>query len=485
MSEYFELIHILGQGSFGTVFKALDKVHNRYVALKVLHQEHAQDSKIVQQFFREALVLTRLEHPGIPRVLYLGPFPGQNGQRTYALAQEFFEGQDLAGYLETNGHMPINEAIQLFLQLCPILDYAHARKVIHRDLKPSNIYLTSEGPKILDFGIAKISWVQAVDTAPGGTLLYAAPEQLGKNRKVCIQSDIFSLGVLLYEVITGEHPSQLNLGEYFRWIKENAPPTLLLPDIQTDSDQAKEKQLNNIFINMVKNRPAKRYPTANAVARALRTVIDSSPSSAAYFMASSQPRVLFSWVDPKRDPYYRRRSNGDVLSGPTLRLLQSKRYNNFFDHFVLLTQDEPEPLEQAKRLRYRIESQGLLHQDGEVHIKAVNLDNPWDLTAIAQSLGAIAQQFEQSLGEIEKFAFTSTGTAHAQSAWFLSQALGYWENSTFLQIIPPRHLAPGEDPITEILSPHHIPKTPLPEGLNPPQLKENHPDTPTRSMSVG
>lgn len=492
MSQYFELIHTLGQGSFGTVFKALDKVHNRYVALKVLHPEHAQDSGIVQQFFREALVLTRLEHPGIPKILYLGPFVNDEGQKTYALAQEFFEGQNLAEYLESNPYMPVDEAIHLFTQLCLILEYAHQRKVIHRDLKPSNIFLSKEGPKILDFGIAKISWVQAVNTAPGGTLVYAAPEQLTKERRVRTQSDIFSMGVLLYEVLTGNHPSMLKVSHYFRWIKENNPPALKLPNVSTPLQKKQEEQLQLIFKGMVENRPRNRFLTAKAVSRALRSVTGMLTDSApALEEESSNLRILFSWIDPKRDPYYRRRNSEEVQVGPNLRILESKQYKHFFDHFVLLTPNQAPMLEQAKRLSYRVESQGLLRQNGEVHICTANLENPWDIAEISQFAGNVSQEFERHFGDIEKFVFVSTGTTHAQSGWFLSQAQGSWEGSTFLQMIPSKYLAPGEPPVHEMDSNHFrhfAPTTPTLSDLFSvsgqcfEETDEQEPETPTFSM---
>ncbi len=448
MKGYFDIQRILGQGSFGTVFKALDKTHNRTVALKILHPEHAANPKVVQQFFREALVLTRLEHPGIPRVLYLGPFKWRNNEPTYALAQQYFEGQDLAERLEKHGHYTPNQALELLLQLCPILDYAHSRGVVHRDLKPSNIYLTSDGPKILDFGIAKIAWVQAVDTAPGGTLLYAAPEQLGKERHVTERTDIFSLGMLMYEMISGEHPSRLNLGEFFQWVKADSPPPLHSPSAETRDQQILVQQMERVFRRMVVSRPQHRYPTIKAVMRALRQIAEPTHSSS-WLKPPEESRLLFGWLDAKRDPHYRRRSNRSVQTGPTLRLFQSPRFRDFFDQYIMFVPDQPEALQQAHQLKYQLNTQGLLRQEGSVKIVPVTMDCPWDVQAVALSLQPHLRAELQSWHSCQSYAYVSSHTSSAQAAWFLLQSMGEWEG-TFLQTIPADQLAPGEDPVLEM-----------------------------------
>lgn len=451
MSGYFDIQHILGQGSFGTVFKALDKAHNRHVALKILHPEHGANHKVVQQFFREALVLTRLEHPGIPRVLYLGPFTWRNNELTYALAQEYYSGQDLADYLEKHNHIAPGKALQLLLQLCPILDYAHSRGVVHRDLKPSNIFLSTDGPKILDFGIAKISYVQAVDTAPGGTLLYAAPEQLGKTRNVTERTDIFSLGLLLYEMIAGEHPSKMNLGDFFQWVKSNSPPPLTSPSAQTKSQQVLVQKLERVFRRMVVGNPDHRYPTIKAVMRALRQIAEPSTSSD-WLKPPSKPNLLFGWMDAKRDPHYRRRSNRSVHEGPTLRLFQSPRFKGHFDQYVMFVPDQPAALEQAQQLQYHLNTQGLLRQEGSIHIVPIALDRPWDVQSVALSLQPHLREVLQAWRSSNNYAFVSSHTSTAQAAWFLLQSMGEWDGS-FLQVIPENQLAPNEDPVVEMTLP--------------------------------
>lgn len=202
----FAVERIAGSGGMGTVYAARDLATERKVALKLL-QAGAHTSGDIERFGREASVLAELEHPGI--VSYVAHGAAPDGQRF--LAMEWLEGEDLAQRLR-RGPLSIRDTISLLRQVSSALAIAHARGVVHRDLKPSNLFLTFgeiERVKILDFGIARRMAASQVMTRTGlviGTPEYMAPEQARGDKDITAASDIFSLGCVIYECLTGQPP---------------------------------------------------------------------------------------------------------------------------------------------------------------------------------------------------------------------------------------------------------------------------------------
>src|SRR5713226_4090632 len=203
----YEILAELGRGAMGVVYKARDPQIDRQVAVKTFSirgHDQEQEEEFRQRFVCEAQAAGRLHHPGIVAIFDVGHNP--EDQSPY-IVLEFVPGETLNKILIREKKLPLANALQLAEELAEALDYAHAQGVVHRDIKPANILVTEDGhAKIADFGIAKLNLSQL--TLPGkvmGTPAYMAPEQLS-GEGVDGRSDIFSLGVILYAMVTGHSP---------------------------------------------------------------------------------------------------------------------------------------------------------------------------------------------------------------------------------------------------------------------------------------
>ena len=198
----YELHELVGSGGMSNVFRAHDRLLERSVAIKVLHEQFSSDDDYVERFRREARSVAQLAHPNIVTVIDRGEEDG----RQY-IVFEYVEGENLKGLI-AGGALPVDQALHYGLQIAGALDFAHKRGLVHRDVKPQNVLLTEEGePKVTDFGIARSVDVHGM-TQTGtvlGTSDYIAPEQ-ARGEKVNQQTDIYSLGIVLYELLTGEVP---------------------------------------------------------------------------------------------------------------------------------------------------------------------------------------------------------------------------------------------------------------------------------------
>ncbi len=231
----------LGRGAFGAVYVARHKVIGARVALKVLHSVHAQDPVVVDRFLREARAAASIGSPHIVRVTDAGVTPDQRA----FLAMELLEGEDLASYLSRRGRLATSEAIGITSQVLAGLGAAHAAGIVHRDMKPANVFLTRDergAPlvKILDFGVSKMKQQPGMDgslTATGtivGTPHYMAPEQLVESHHVDGRADLYSVGVMLYELVSGRLPYHADsFGALFKDVLMTAPPPIsaVAPDV--------------------------------------------------------------------------------------------------------------------------------------------------------------------------------------------------------------------------------------------------------------
>ncbi|MBW1867329.1 MAG: serine/threonine protein kinase, partial [Deltaproteobacteria bacterium] len=200
----YEIIKELGRGAMGVVYQAHDPRIDRLVALKVLRPDRVTSQDFVQRFLKEAKAIGRLSHANIVTVYDVG-----QDHETIYIAMEFLEGRPLNEVVREKPPA-VKDVINIGLQVAEALNYAHARGIVHRDIKPSNIILDDEGRiKITDFGIARIEDPEATQQTQAGEILgtpvYMSPEQV-MGKTVDGRSDLYSLGIILYELTTGQRP---------------------------------------------------------------------------------------------------------------------------------------------------------------------------------------------------------------------------------------------------------------------------------------
>jgi tRNA A-37 threonylcarbamoyl transferase component Bud32 len=223
LSDRYELEELAGTGGMSSVYRAHDRLLDRKVALKILHQQYTDDAEYVERFRHEARAVATLSHPNIVTVIDRGEHDGRQ-----FIVFEYIEGENLKRLIERRGPAPVDQALELAMQISRGLSFAHQQGLVHRDVKPQNILLNGDGQaKVTDFGIARSLDVKHGMTQTGtvlGTSDYIAPEQ-AQGQRVDEHTDVYSLGVVLYELLTSEvpFPAENFVAVAMRHINEEPP----------------------------------------------------------------------------------------------------------------------------------------------------------------------------------------------------------------------------------------------------------------------
>ncbi len=276
----YRVVRELGQGGMGVVYEAEQDFPHRRVALKVVRPELVTGS-LIKRFTHEAEALALLRHPGIAQLFEAGFADGERRRRPF-MAMELVEGKPLSTFARERS-LPVRERLTLLAGVCDAVDHAHKRGVIHRDLKPGNILVTADGqPKVLDFGIARLTAadgaIATVATNVGqiiGTLGYMSPEQFsGDPQAIDARSDVYALGVMLYELLAGRLPiavATMSLAAAASAVQRDEPALLgtVSPTLRGDVESITAKALEKD--------PTRRYQSAAELAADIRRSLDSEP----------------------------------------------------------------------------------------------------------------------------------------------------------------------------------------------------------------
>lgn len=246
----YRVERLIGQGGMGVVVEARHLALDERVAIKFLLPDLAQNPEASERFLREARAAVRIKSPHVAKVSDVGTL--ENGSPY--MVMEFLVGEDASGLLQRNGPMRVEDAVDLLVQACDAIAEAHAQGIVHRDIKPANLFITRHADgspfvKVLDFGISKVMGEQPVDqltrtTATLGSALYMSPEQIKQSRSVDQRTDIYALGVTLFELLTGAYPFMADT--YATLVLEIATGTPralreLRPDLPEDLVRAVER----------------------------------------------------------------------------------------------------------------------------------------------------------------------------------------------------------------------------------------------------
>ena len=281
----YKLIEKIGTGGMADVFKAEDTILNRLVSIKMLHPQFAHDENFVARFRREAQAAAGLSHPNIVNVFDWGRHDG-----TYFIVMEYLEGENLKHIIGKRGFLPPEEAIDIIGPVCEALAFAHKNQIIHRDIKPHNIIVTNDGAvKVTDFGIARAGASTMTQTGSiMGTATYISPEQ-AQGVVVDKSSDIYSLGVVLFEALTGRVPfeGESPVAVALKQVREMPPsPRSINPDIP--------QPLETIILKAMAKNPRERYLSAEEMKADLARYTNGMPVRAIVSPAEEKTMIMTS-----------------------------------------------------------------------------------------------------------------------------------------------------------------------------------------------
>lgn len=265
LGNRYELIEKIGGGGMAIVYKAKCRFLNRFVAVKILRPEYTNDEEFVKRFLIEAQSVASLSHPNIVSIYDVG-----HEENVHYIVMEFVNGVTLKDYIGQKGKLPWREAVNIAIQICSAIEHAHRHHIVHRDIKPHNIMLTGDGiAKVTDFGIARAVSSSTITMVGStiGSVHYFSPEQ-ARGGYIGEKSDIYSMGIALYEMVTGRIPfdGETPVAVALKHIQEEAvAPREVSPDIP--------KALNDIIMKAVKKEQDQRYQTATDMLQDLYRVV--------------------------------------------------------------------------------------------------------------------------------------------------------------------------------------------------------------------
>ena len=283
----YEIIEKIGAGGMAHVYKAKCRLLNRNVAVKILRDEFVNDEEFVKKFRRESQAAASLSHPNIVNVYDVGA-EEVNGQRIYYIVMEYINGKTLKEIIREKGKLSLGETLDYSIQMAEALEHAHKNHIVHRDIKPHNIMITEDGRvKVTDFGIARAATASTVTNTSNviGSVHYFSPEQ-ARGGYTDEKSDIYSLGIVIYEMATGKVPYEGDspISVALKHIQEDIlPPRSINPTIPVS--------LENIIMKCVQKSQLDRYNNASELLRDLRKVkysIDNKNMEDTAFIESTQ-----------------------------------------------------------------------------------------------------------------------------------------------------------------------------------------------------
>ena len=235
IAERYEIVGKIGTGGMADVYKAMDHKLNRFVAVKVLKPEFREDTTFIKKFISEAQAAAGLTHPNIVNVFDVGDDGG-----VYYIVMELIEGITLKEYISKKGKLSIKEATSIAIQVSMGLEAAHSHGIVHRDVKPQNIIISTDGKvKVTDFGIARAASSNTISSNVMGSVHYSSPEQV-RGGYSDEKSDIYSLGITLYEMVTGRVPfdGDTTVAIAIKHLQEEmVPPSVYTPDLPYSLEQ--------------------------------------------------------------------------------------------------------------------------------------------------------------------------------------------------------------------------------------------------------
>ena len=263
IADRYEIVGKVGTGGMADVYKAMDHTLGRYVAIKVLKAEFSEDVNFVTKFRTEASSAAGLEHPNIVNIYDVG-----NESDFHYIVMEYIEGITLKTYIEKKVQLTFKEAVSIAIQVGRGIEAAHNKGIIHRDIKPQNIIISTEGKvKVTDFGIAKAATTNTISSDVMGSVHYSSPEQ-ARNGFVDGKSDIYSLGIVMYEMISGRVPfdGDSTVAVAIQHLQEEmVPPRTYAPDIPVSMEK--------IILKCTQKSPDRRYENISALLSDLRKAL--------------------------------------------------------------------------------------------------------------------------------------------------------------------------------------------------------------------